>query len=384
LICHASGEFGKAFVFGFYLFHIVQTDKDDKDYLSPLGDLQSFENEWLEVEIRSPLNWGRTTAPGALNVPNAYRNREVGVPHFLCDDIDTAYLQGEIDSDCPVYKQMHLEIDVANKSDRVEWGHARYQTVFRPDQAYELVVEWLVASGSIVAEMLLGWLRKAQTCGIQMVPIPHDPLALPYSNKSDPLRGPIFIPLNTKCLVKKNRSLFEEFREDTWLDRMFLFQESIVSRFGFMPCLVEPLHVREGSAVSQEHQYIHCTGTVFVLVPSPVPRLRHRLTSVSQRRTGSRYPAHVDVIPSPHEAYITRHVSGKNKDDYDITKRMGFLWSWNHMVSRRWRTNQAVDTNFQVRLLKDFREFCDNKDDRLRSFWEQSWEAKEDACTRPT
>lgn len=62
---------------------------------------------------------------------------------------------------------------------------------------------------------------------------------------------------------------------------------------------------------------------------------------------------------------------------------MGFLWSWNHMISRRWRTNQAVDTNFQVKLLKDFREFCDNKDDRLRFFWDQSWEAKEDACTRP-
>lgn len=49
---------------------------------------------------------------------------------------------------------MHLEIDVSNKSDRIEWGHARYQTVFRPDQAYELVVEWLVASGSIVSELV--------------------------------------------------------------------------------------------------------------------------------------------------------------------------------------------------------------------------------------
>lgn len=103
---------------------------------------------------------------------------------------------------------------------------------------------------------------------------------------------------------------------------MFLFQESIVSRFGFIPSLVEPMNIRDGGAISQEHQYIHCTGTVFILVPSLVPRLRHRLTSVSQRRTGSRYPAHVDVIPSPHEAYITRHVSGKNKDDYDITKRV--------------------------------------------------------------
>lgn len=54
----------------------------------------------------------------------------------------------------PIYKQMHLEIDVASKSDRIEWGHARYQTVFRPDQAYELVVEWLVSSGSIVSELV--------------------------------------------------------------------------------------------------------------------------------------------------------------------------------------------------------------------------------------
>ncbi|KAF5306981.1 hypothetical protein FQR65_LT07204 [Abscondita terminalis] len=384
IICHASGDFGKNFVFGFYLFYFVQNDKDEKDFSPPIGDLQSFENEWLEVEIRSPLNWGQITSPSGVAISNANLKKEVGVPHFLCDDIDTAYLQGEFDNDCPAYKQIHLEIDVANKSDRIEWGHARYQTVFRPNQAYELVLGWLVASGAIVAELLFGWLRKAQSCGIQMVPIPHDPLALPYSNKSDPLRGPIFIPLNTKCLVKMNRSLFEEFKEDTWLDRMFLFQEAIVSRFGFLPCLVEPLHTREGSAISQEHQYIHSTGTAFVLVPSPVPRTRHRFTSVSQRRTGSRYPAHADVIPSPREAYITRHVSGKNKDDYDITKKMGFLWSWNHMISRRWRTNQAIDTNFQIRLLKDFREFCDNANDRLTIFWEKSWKAKEDACTRIT
>lgn len=41
------------------------------------------------------------------------------------------------------------------KSDRIEWGHARYQTVYRPDQAYELVVQWVTASGSIVSEMVI-------------------------------------------------------------------------------------------------------------------------------------------------------------------------------------------------------------------------------------
>lgn len=41
-----------------------------------------------------------------------------------------------------------------------------------------------------------------------MIPVPHDPLALPYSNKSDPLRGPMFIPLNISCLEESSGTLF--------------------------------------------------------------------------------------------------------------------------------------------------------------------------------
>lgn len=149
-----------------------------------------------------------------------------------------------------------------------------------------------------------------------MIPIPHDPLALPYSNKSDPLRGPIFIPLNTKCLAEKER-LFKEFKEDTALERLFLFQEAIVARFGFIPCLVEA----SSGGSAQEHQYIHATGTVFVLVSSPAPGPRNRQTSITDRSAG-RYSVHADVVPSPHEAYITRHVSGKNKDNYDNSRRV--------------------------------------------------------------
>lgn len=46
-------------------------------------------------------------------------------------------------------------------------------------------------------------------CGIQMVPVPSDLLALPFTLKSDPLRGPIFIPLDTECLMANKRYLFE-------------------------------------------------------------------------------------------------------------------------------------------------------------------------------
>jgi hypothetical protein len=56
---------------------------------------------------------------------------------------------------------------------------------------------------------VLGWARKAQACGLHMVPIPADPFALPFSIKSDPLRGPIFIPLDTEVLMGDKSYLFE-------------------------------------------------------------------------------------------------------------------------------------------------------------------------------
>ncbi|KAJ8973342.1 hypothetical protein NQ317_004654 [Molorchus minor] len=365
LIRHAAGNATSPFLFGFYLFYIISNDKDEKDAFQPNGDLQSFENEWMEVEVKPPLNWGLTISPVSLQVPYTFSDRDHGVPHFLCEDIDAEY--SDCDLDGLMYKRMRLETDVPGKSDRAEWGHVRYQTVFRPDQAYELVVEWLTSSGSIIFELLYGWHRKAQSCGLQMIPIPHDPLALPYSNKSDPLRGPIFVPLNVNSLEQKER-LFKEFSEDTYIERLFLFQEAIVQRFGFISCQVEP---QTKANSSREHQYIHATGTY---------QLQHPRLNIVQIVTfdiiQGRYSVHADVVPSPHEAYITRHVSGKNKDDYDNSRKMGFLWSWNHMVSKRWRTNQAVDNNFQLKLLKDFREFCSNSEDRLRSFWHESWEAK--------
>jgi hypothetical protein len=109
-----------------------------------------------------------------------------------------------------MYKQVHLEIDVNNKSDRIEWGHCRYHSFFKPDRAFELVVEWVAASGTVVADLVTGWARKAQqSCGLHVIPVPGDPLALPFTDKSDPLRGPIFVPLDTECLMGNRSFLFQ-------------------------------------------------------------------------------------------------------------------------------------------------------------------------------
>ncbi|XP_014236946.1 GATOR complex protein DEPDC5 isoform X4 [Trichogramma pretiosum] len=393
LICHASGDFSKQFIVGFYLYHIVQDKDHQKDYLPPLGDLQSFENEWIEVETRVPKGWcepqsshsstghlstsSNSTVSHPISIPSSDTIDESDVHVFLRNDLGDSADPDERDFAQPMYKHTHLDIDINNKSDRVEWGHLRYQSAFKPDHSYELVVQWVAASGSIVADLVFNWQRKAQSCGIQMIPIPSDLLALPFTAKSDPLRGPIFIPLDTECLMAGKRYLFEEFREDSYAQRLFLFQGTILQRFGFLRCLVE--------GNENAHQYVHCTGNAFVLVPSTIsPRPRQPTGSNITRRSGvqHRYPVHADQ-PSPHEAYITRHVSGKNKDDYSMDRRMGFLWSWNHMLSRKWKIPSTAtgDELFQKKIIQDFRHFCSNGDNRLKRFWDSCWESKEKFCT---
>ncbi|XP_076679614.1 GATOR complex protein Iml1 isoform X5 [Andrena cerasifolii] len=387
IICHASGDFSKPFILGFYLYHVVQDKENQRaaDYFSPSGDLQSFENEWVEVEIKAPKGWCEPTSPvtcptisSPITIPNCDTVDESNVPSFLKDDLDLMDPGDDKDWQVPPYKHTHLDIDLNNRSDRIEWGHLRYQSIYKVDHSYELIVQWVASSGSIVADLIFVWQRKAQMCGIQMVPIPSDPLALPYTLKSDPLRGPIFIPLNIESLLMNKRNLFEEFREDTYAQRLFLFEEAIVQRFGFVPCLIE--------STENDHQYVHMTGNAFILIPSTTnTKLRPRTaTNVVRRNTGQKgYPVHSDQ-PSPHEAYITRHVSGKNKDDYSTDKRVGFLWSWNHMLSRKWKSSSTLagDELFQKKLIQDFRNFCSNGDNRLMHFWESCWETKEKSCTR--
>lgn len=60
------------------------------------------------------------------------------------------------------------------------------------------------------------------------------------------------------------------------------------------------------------------------------------------------------------------------KPSYDHSQT-GFLWSWNFMISRRWKqtcnSGATGDIPFMDKMLHDFRMFCSNKDGRLENFW---------------
>ena len=155
--------------------------------------------------------------------------------HFLTEDPDefkfVASLYENRYDQMLRYKSSNLEMDISNKSDRNEWGHLRYQSVLYPDATLEFIFQWVVCTGPLVAELLQNWLRKAQNCGVNLVPIPCDPFSLPMSHKADPLRAPIFVPLNIPALNVDGNSFLDEFPTDSWPQRLLLFQVSISTFF---------------------------------------------------------------------------------------------------------------------------------------------------------
>lgn len=196
MICHSSGDCTKPIVPGFFLYYISSQDRKSADYVPPLGDLETFENEWIEVQIPIPLGISPFAEDHVVD--------EYNVPKFLRNVIDTTPWNG------PVYKQAHLEVDAFSKSDRIEWGHVRYHSRMKPGHAFEMVTQWLTGSGPIVYDLIYVWTRKALQCGFQMVPVPADPLGGSFTDKTDPLRGPIFVALDVKCLQTENdESMFK-------------------------------------------------------------------------------------------------------------------------------------------------------------------------------
>ncbi|XP_062137286.1 GATOR complex protein Iml1 isoform X2 [Drosophila sulfurigaster albostrigata] len=339
MICHASGDWSKPIIAGFVFYYVVQQDKNAKDYAPPLNDYSAFVNEWLEIEFQGcSFLWHDEPSPSE-------------VPNFLRDTTAPQSWKTK-----RVYRQSHLEIDVNQKSDRMEWGHVKHHTVMQPGFAFELVVEWVTSSGPIVSDLISGWMRKAIHCSYQLVSVPADPMAEPFTKKSDPLRGPIFIPLCVTFLPD-GAALFDEFPEESRADRMLFLQEAILARFGFLPCVLEETN----KDLPKEYQYVHCTGNMFALI-----RCASNKNQVES--------------PSRQEANVTRCVYG-HTNNTNVPKKVGFLWAWNHMIpNKKWKAltinNSENGELFQLKMLKDFREFCSNSDQRLANFWANCQELK--------
>lgn len=106
--------------------------------LHPHGDSVMFHNEWMEVEVpcQEELLEDSGIASPTDKIP--------------CQNMDDAPY---------IYKDVYVDVDVSKKSDRQEWGHVRYQSVYKPDEAFEVTgkIRGFSQSKLCVAKFCTDW-----------------------------------------------------------------------------------------------------------------------------------------------------------------------------------------------------------------------------------
>ncbi|KAM6156003.1 GATOR1 complex protein DEPDC5 isoform 9-T9 [Rhynchocyon petersi] len=352
LITHASGEALRTFIYGFYFYKIVTDKEPDRVtmqqpatwHTTAKDEFTSFQRKWFEVafvaEERLHSEIPAFLLPWLPSRPASYASRHSSFSRSFGGRSQAAAL---LAATVPEQRTVTLDVDVNNRTDRLEWCSCYYHGNFSLNAAFEIKLHWMAVTAAVLFEMVQGWHRKATSCGFLLVPVLEGPFALPSYLYGDPLRAQLFIPLNISCLLKEgSEHLFDSFEPETYWDRMHLFQESIAHRFGF----VQDKYSASAFNFPAENkpQYIHVTGTVFLQLPYS----KRKFSGQPRRR---------------------RNSTSSSSQNMFCEERVGYSWSYNTMLTKTWRSSATGDEKFADRLLKDFTDFCVNRDNRLVTFW---------------
>uniref|UniRef100_A0A8D0B1K6 DEP domain containing 5, GATOR1 subcomplex subunit n=1 Tax=Sander lucioperca TaxID=283035 RepID=A0A8D0B1K6_SANLU len=361
VVTHASGDAMRTFVYGFYFYRIVD-EKDGPTSQLPtaaaggwstaaLEDFALFQRKWFEVafvlEERRPCDLPAFLLPWLPSRPASYASRHSSFSRSFGGRSQAAAL---LAATVPEQKTVTLDVDVNNRSDRTEWCSCYYHGNFSLNAAFEIKLHWMAVTAAVLFEMVQMWHRKAASCGFLLVPVLEVPFALTSYLYGDPLRAQLFIPLNIHCLLKNSSdNLFEGFEPETYWDRMQLFQESILYRFGFVHDKFSASAFNFPS--ENKPQYIHVTGTVFLQLPYS----KRKYSSGQQRRRRN-------------------STTSNSQGPFGGEERVGYYWAYNTMLTKAWRTGVLGDERLADRLLRDFTDFCANKDNRLLHLWDSCQE----------
>ena len=87
-------------------------------------------------------------------------------------------------------RDCNVDVDPNGISDRREWASANYHSFYNPHCLFELEIRWLVATSSMLSNLITQWSHRTGTItgthpvAFHLVPIPCDPFA-----EFDALRG---------------------------------------------------------------------------------------------------------------------------------------------------------------------------------------------------
>lgn len=66
--------------------------------------------------------------------------------------------------------------------------------------------------------------------------------------------------------------------------------------------------------------------------------------------------------------------TSNSQGPFGSEEQVGYYWAYNTMLTKAWRTGVLGDERLADRLLRDFADFCANKDNRLLNFWDSCLE----------
>ncbi|XP_077995219.1 GATOR1 complex protein DEPDC5-like [Glandiceps talaboti] len=327
-VCHASCLPKRKIPFknGFFLYFITPDNSSKSDWqYRRYTAFGSFDRDWFEVAVdnNQPL---LSEPPDNILSSSPIQWRTLQLK------------EQPKGSEIPTFGEVIYDVDINNKSDRVEWCHIRYHKTYRTDSAFELEVQWLVATGCLIMDMVQSWARKAGSCGFHLIPATIDPFGL-NTQYSDPLRRPLFIDLECAELLRNCPQQVE-------MERVKFFQQEILKTFGFVQ---DPWAISSFGITAEDiQQFVHTTGSAFAVIP------KHH------------------GVPDKTKIRIFTPVHGDESKQHPFCKttRTGFYWMHNFMLTKRWRSASTGDERFSEKLLTDFKQFCANKDGRLKALWD--------------
>ncbi|KAF6778456.1 hypothetical protein AHF37_02025 [Paragonimus kellicotti] len=126
---------------------------------------------------------------------------------------------GYHNSDSTLQKSCVCDLDDPATEGRVEWAHCVYDANYHPRCAFSLELQWLVASGTKLSELISNWHCRACKFEFHLFPVPCFPFGhATMRSDTDPLRAPIFVSINVRSLLPcvSNMPVSDT---GTWMDR---------------------------------------------------------------------------------------------------------------------------------------------------------------------
>ncbi len=216
LVRHISNQ-QKIFIHGFNLYYLISDQNRDhylytKDYCEvgfcDLDFKPSSGPIKTEYDPRSLVSVNNLLPDNKKSLPVAANELYKAYTDIFGNLSNTKFVSTSPDS---ILKLVNVDVDVLRKSNRVEWASAVYRSHYHQLCAFELEIQWEMATGQLLSELMSHWTKQATRYNYHIVAAPIDPFASPIDEFADPLRGPIIIKLNFGCLIQNEKVLFENY-----------------------------------------------------------------------------------------------------------------------------------------------------------------------------